>query len=136
MTSAPSARARGFRGGSFFMIRALDEECGVKIRGAFYRYLNRIGWMYILPAIILYCTFLIYPILSSLFLVTRRWKGFNNTWVGLGNFVRMAHDGVFIQALGHNFIFMAVQIPLMILLALILAVILNQGIKHYRGTFR
>ena len=105
-------------------------------RGAFYRYLNRVGWVYILPAIILYCTFLLYPILSSLFLVTRKWKGFNNTYVGLGNFVRMAHDGVFIQALGHNFFFMAVQIPLMILLALILAVILNQGIKRYRGTFR
>jgi len=108
----------------------------VKTTGAFYRYLNRIGWLYILPALALYCAFMAYPILSSLFLVTRKWKGFNNTFVGLGNFVRMSHDGVFWQALGHNFFFMAIQIPLMILLALILAVILNQGIKRYRGAFR
>lgn len=108
----------------------------MKTTGAFYRYLNRIGWLYILPALALYCAFMAYPILSSLFLVTRKWKGFNNTFVGLGNFVRMSHDGVFWQALGHNFFFMAIQIPLMILLALILAVILNQGIKRYRGAFR
>jgi len=104
--------------------------------GSFYRYLNRIGWLFVLPAMILFCGLMAYPILSSLFLVTRKWKGFNNTYVGLGNFVRMAHDGIFWQALGHNFLFMAIQIPLMILLALILAVILNQGIKRYRGAFR
>jgi lactose/L-arabinose transport system permease protein len=84
----------------------------------------------------LYCAFLLYPILSSLFLVTRKWKGFNNTFVGFGNFVRMSQDGVFWQALGHNFLFMAIQIPIMIFLALMLAVILNQGIKRYRGAFR
>ena len=108
----------------------------MKSKGAFYRYLNRVGWLFILPALALYCAFMVYPILSSLFIVTRKWKGFNNTFVGLGNFVRMAHDGIFWQALSHNFLFMAIQVPLMILLALILAVILNQGIRRYRGTFR
>ena len=104
--------------------------------GAFYRYLNRVGWLYVLPAIVLYCVFMAYPILSSLFLVTRKWKGFNNSFIGLGNFVRMGHDAVFWQALSHNFIFMLIQIPIMIFLALVLAVILNQGIKGGRGAFR
>jgi lactose/L-arabinose transport system permease protein len=77
-----------------------------------------------------------YPIISSLYYVTRKWKGMNNTFVGLGNFVRMSGDSYFWQAVGHNFIYMAIQIPLMILLALLLAVILNQGLKHLRGAFR
>jgi lactose/L-arabinose transport system permease protein len=108
----------------------------VNTKSSFYRYVNRVGWLYITPAMILYCTFMVYPILSSLVLVTRKWKGFTNTYVGLGNFVRMASDSIFWQALGHNFLFMAVQIPLMIFLALVLAVILNQGIRRYRGAFR
>jgi len=108
----------------------------LKIRGAFYRYLNRMGWVFVTPAIAFFCAFMLYPILSSLSIVTRKWKGFNNTFVGLGNFIRMGNDGVFWQALGHNFLFMAIQVPLMILLALVLAVILNQGIRRYRGTFR
>jgi lactose/L-arabinose transport system permease protein len=94
------------------------------------------GWVFVTPAIAFFCAFMLYPILSSLSIVTRKWKGFNNTFVGLGNFIRMGNDGVFWQALGHNFLFMAIQVPLMILLALVLAVILNQGIRRYRGTFR
>jgi len=85
---------------------------------------------------ILYCLFMLYPILSSLYYVTRKWRGMSNTFVGLGNFARMANDKIFQLSLGHNFIFMFVQIPLMIFLALILAVILNQGIKRFRGPFR
>lgn len=105
-------------------------------RGSYYRYLNRFGWLCVTPAIAFFAAFMLYPILSSLYYVTRRWKGTSNTFVGLGNFVRMSHDSYFAQALGHNFIYMAIQIPLMILLALVLAVILNQGIKHLRGAFR
>jgi lactose/L-arabinose transport system permease protein len=112
------------------------EEHRVTRKGAFYHYLNRMGWFYVVPAMFIFAVFMVYPILSSLVLVTRKWKGFNNTFVGLGNFVRMSHDGIFWQALGHNFLFMAIQVPLMIMLALILAVILNQGIRRYRGALR
>jgi lactose/L-arabinose transport system permease protein len=77
-----------------------------------------------------------YPILSSLYYVTRRWKGASNTFIGLGNFVRMARDNVFLGALTHNFIFMVIQVPIMIFLALLLAVLLNQGIKSFRGALR
>jgi len=108
----------------------------VNKRGPYYRYLNRFGWLCVAPAMLLFCLFMLYPILSSLYYVTRKWKGATDSFIGLGNFARMAKDQVFQQAVGHNFIYMAIQIPIMIFLALVLAVILNQGIKHLRGTFR
>jgi lactose/L-arabinose transport system permease protein len=108
----------------------------VNKRGSYYRYLNRFGWLCVAPAAILFSAFMLYPILSSLYYVTRKWKGMSNTFVGLGNFARMVNDKIFQISLAHNFAFMLVQIPLMILLALVLAVILNQGIKHLRGAFR
>lgn len=88
------------------------------------------------PAIILYMIFTFYPILKSLAMVTQKWQGLRSTYIGLGNFARMMQDKVFWQALGNNFLFMAIQIPIMILLALILAVMLNQGIKRGRGVLR
>jgi len=112
------------------------KEFMVENKGRFHRYLNRVGWMYIVPALVMYCAFMLYPILSSLVLVTQKWRGFSKQFVGFGNFVRMSGDKIFWEALGHNFLFMAVQIPLMIMLALMLAVILNQGIKKFRGFFR
>jgi lactose/L-arabinose transport system permease protein len=85
---------------------------------------------------IFFSLFMLYPILSSLYYVTRRWKGMSNTFIGLGNFTRMLKDQVFQAALGHNFLFMFIQVPLMIFLALVLAVLLNQGIRRLRGVFR
>jgi len=88
------------------------------------------------PATILYMIFTFYPILKSLTMVTQKWQGLRSTYIGLGNFTRMMQDKVFWQALGNNFLFMAIQIPIMIMLALILAVMLNQGIKRGRGVLR
>ncbi len=105
-------------------------------RGSYYRYLNRFGWLCVAPAMVFFAIFQVYPILSSLYYVTRKWKGATDAFVGLGNFVRLSHDSFFLQAISHNFIYMGIQIPIMILLALVLAVILNQGIKGLRGTFR
>lgn len=112
------------------------KESKVVNKGQFHRYLNRVGWAFIAPSLVLYVLFMMYPIMSSLYLVTQKYRGFSKQFVGLANFSRMFHDQVFWQALGHNFLFMLVQIPLMISLALILAVILNHGIKRFRGTFR
>jgi len=105
-------------------------------KGAFAKYLNRSGWMFVAPALILFAVFMAYPILSSLYLVTRKWKGATDSFVGLGNFIRMMHDNQFWHALGNNFFIMLIQVPLMVFLALVLAVVLNQGIRRFRGTFR
>jgi lactose/L-arabinose transport system permease protein len=105
-------------------------------KGAFAKYLNRTGWYFVTPALVLFSIFMLYPILSSLYLVTRKWKGFTDSFVGLGNFEKMVGDSLFWQSLGNNFFLMIVQIPVMVFLALILAVVLNQGIRRFRGAFR
>jgi len=105
-------------------------------RGQYTKSLNRMGWLFITPALALFAVFMLYPIISSLYLVTRKWKGMTDSFIGLGNFVRMASDGVFWHSLGTNFFLMVVQIPIMVGLALILAVILDQGIRRFRGAFR
>jgi lactose/L-arabinose transport system permease protein len=105
-------------------------------KGAFALYLNRSGWIFVTPALVLFAVFMLYPILSSLYLVTRKWKGMTDSFVGLGNFVRMAQDDQFWHALGNNFYLLVLQVPVMVILALILAVVLNQGIRKYRGVMR
>jgi lactose/L-arabinose transport system permease protein len=105
-------------------------------QGSFQRYINRFGWFCVAPSVFFFCVFMAYPILSSLYYVTRRWRGMSNTFIGLGNFVRMANDKVFQAAIGHNFLFMFIQVPVMVFLALLLAVLLNQGIRRLRGVMR
>ncbi len=108
----------------------------MKKSSSYHRYLNRTGWRFITPAMLFYLIFMLYPIMYSLFLVTQKWRGMSREFVGLGNFVRMGQDQIFWKALSHNFIFMLIQIPLMVFLAMVLAVILHQGIRRFRGIFR
>ncbi len=103
---------------------------------SFHRYLNRVGWIFIIPAILFFGFFMIYPIGSSLLMVTQRWRGISREFIGFGNFIRMAQDQIFWKALGHNFLFMIIQIPLMVFLALTTAVIVHHGIKRWKGSFR
>lgn len=108
----------------------------MKKKGAFERALNRSGWIFVAPAVALFTVFMAYPILSSLYLVTRKWKGLRESFIGLGNFTRMFNDGLFWQSLGNNFFLLIIQVPIMIALALLFAVLLNHGIRKFRGAFR
>lgn len=92
--------------------------------------------MFIAPALVLLGLFLIYPILWSLWMSFQVGKGLNFHFGGLANIVRLAHDPVFIRALTNTGIFLFVQVPIMITLALLFAVALNDSTLWGRGFFR
>jgi lactose/L-arabinose transport system permease protein len=57
-------------------------------------------------------------------------------FVGFGNIVRLVNDPVFLHALSNTMIFFVVQVPIMILLALALAAVLNAPKLVGRSLFR
>jgi lactose/L-arabinose transport system permease protein len=103
---------------------------------SFEKSLNIYGWIFISMAVILLIVFLFYPIVYSLYLSTMSSKGMVQTFVGLNNYVKIFKDEMFIKALKNNFIFLFIQVPIMLLLALILASILNDKTIKFRGVFR
>ncbi len=56
-------------------------------------------------------------------------------WVGLRNFARLANDAQFFKAIWNTLTFLVIHIPLQIVVALLLAIALNQKIR-FRGFFR
>lgn len=58
------------------------------------------------------------------------------TFTGINNYVRMFQDKVFTQALMNNFIYLIIQVPIMLILALILASMLNDKNLRFKGLFR
>ncbi len=56
-------------------------------------------------------------------------------YTGLNNYIHLFHDSFFWKSLVNTLIFLSINIPLQIIIALFLAVILNQRIK-FRGFFR
>ncbi len=100
------------------------------------RYYDVNGWLFIAPALILIATFLVYPIFRSLYLSFFSGKGMMLKFAGFGNIVRLSNDPVFLKALTNTTIFFVVQVPIMIVLALMLASLLNTERLKFSGFFR
>ncbi len=94
------------------------------------------GWLFIAPALVLLGIFLIYPIVWSLWMSFQTGRGMNFSFGGLANIQRLLQDTVFLRALGNTMIFLVVQVPIMLVLALLFAVALNDTKLWGRGFFR
>lgn len=86
-------------------------------------------WVYlimIVPTLILYSLFFIYPMLTSSFYAFTNWNGLSDySFVGFQNFVDVFSDKDFIRAIKNNMMFIVfsvgVQVPVIIIFALLIA---------------
>lgn len=85
----------------------------------------RAGWLFIMPALILLGLFMVFPILWSLWMSFQVGRGMNLQFGGLTNIIRLTQDPAFLRALANTLIFLVIQVPVMIVLALAMAVALN-----------
>lgn len=100
---------------------------------------NRInfqGWLFVIPATILICCMSFYPMIRALILSFQKGVGSNMSWTGADNYARLFHDKVFIQALTNTSIYLILQVPVMIIWALVLATMLNDKNLKFKGFFR
>jgi ABC-type sugar transport system permease subunit len=89
---------------------------------------SRWAFVFISPFYILFVIFGLYPMLLSMYLSLTRWKGVGPmAFAGLVNFGLIPKDKVFWQSMTNGVILFFLYVPIMLLLALALAVILNSG---------
>ncbi len=96
------------------------------------RGIRYLGWVsfFLLPSLIGLTIFTLIPILSSLGLTLFEWDLLTPPrFVGWGNFQRLIHDQNFQVALAHTLYFIVGYIPLVMVIALGVAVMLNQKLK-------
>ena len=101
---------------------------------------NKVGYIFISPWVLGFLIFTAYPIIYSLYLsffeVTITATGIETYFVQFDNFRRVITEDVeFLRQLGSFFIETMISVPLIVVLALIMALLLNQPIKA-RGVFR
>jgi lactose/L-arabinose transport system permease protein len=97
---------------------------------------NLAGWSFIMPAMVLLGLFMVYPILWSLWMSFQTGKGMNLKFGGMANIYRLTQDPVFQRALNNTLIFLVVQVPIMIIMALLFAVALNNPRLRGRAFLR
>ena len=88
------------------------------------------------PAMFFVTAFMLYPFVYSLILSLYSHKGLTAKWQGLGNYARLLKDAVFLKSLGNNLLFLAIQVPIMLILGLFFAYILQTKNLKGRAFFR
>lgn len=88
------------------------------------------------PFLAIFLVFLIYPIFNSLYLSFTSAQGSSVEWVGFKNFSRVLQDPIFWKSLSNVFIFLIVQVPVMIILGCIIASTLNYKDLKFKGLLR
>lgn len=97
---------------------------------------NLTGWAFLAPAVLLIAVMSFYPMIKACIMSFKTGIGINLNWTGFLNYIRMWKDPTFVQALTNNFIYLVIQVPVMLILALILATMLNDPKLKCKGLFR
>jgi len=103
------------------------------------RALRRAGWplVFISPFFVLFALFSLYPIGFSAWLSLRDWSLTGPArWVGLANYRALFHDALFWQSMLNAALLFLIYVPVMTLLALVLAVLLNSRYVRLQGVWR
>lgn len=97
---------------------------------------NIIPWLFIAPALIFILCFSIYPLIETIYLSFMTTRRGDIVFAGLQNFKRLLSDQYFYTSLKNSLIYLIIQVPIMTLLAILLAMALHNGITKLKGLFR
>lgn len=97
---------------------------------------NLMGWAFLLPAALLIFVFCFYPMVQALILSFQKGTGSAVQPAGFANYARILKDATFQQCLFNTIFYFVIQVPIMLILALILAQLLNSPDIKGKGIYR
>ena len=99
---------------------------------------ERWGWLFLIPATLLICIMSFYPIIQAFLTSFKTGSSANMKWASpiIYNYSRMFSDKLFIRSVVNTFFYLIVQVPIMLILAILLAQLLNNRDLKFRGIFR
>lgn len=98
---------------------------------------RRVGYLYLLPALLVYGVFLLYPLLRAVHLSFFEWDGITlGRYVGLSNYADLVKDAGLRAAFGHALVLIVFYAGLPVLIGLVLASVLARARVRGLGLFR
>ena len=96
------------------------------------------GWAFLAPASLLIFIMSFYPMVQAFITSLKTGAPTKLTWADplFNNYLRMFKDNVFKTSMGNTFLYLLIQVPIMLVLAILLAQLLNNKDLKFRGVFR
>jgi multiple sugar transport system permease protein len=108
------------------------------MRGDHLRRRNVWIWAFLMPTVVLYGLYTVYPIIASYWYSLVEWNGFESEqrFVGLSNYEAVLADPRFWNSVWITAVFMLLVAPARIILSLLLAIVLNSPRLPFAPLFR
>lgn len=99
---------------------------------------SRAGWIFLTPATLMIAVMSFWPMLSAFIISLKTGSSAKMEWSDpiIYNYTRMFSDELFLRSVGNTFLYLAVQVPIMLVLAILLAQLLNNKDLKLKGFFR
>ncbi len=96
------------------------------------------GWAFLTPATLMIVVMSFYPMVRAFLISLQTGAGANMRYAEpiFSNYQRMMADKVFIKSIGNTFLYLLIQVPIMLILAILLAQLLNNKDLKFKGLFR
>lgn len=96
------------------------------------------GWLFLAPAAILIFVMSFYPMVRAFIMSLQTGAGAAMKWATpiFFNYQRMFADKQFIRTVGNTFLYLIIQVPIMLVLAILFAQLLNNKNLKFKGLFR
>ena len=96
------------------------------------------GWAFLTPATLLIFAMSFYPMVQAFITSLKTGSSANLQWSEplFNNYSRMLQDRMFKTSMGNTFLYLIIQVPIMLVLAILLAQLLNNKDLKFRGLFR
>ncbi len=99
---------------------------------------HRAGWIYLAPATALIAVMSFWPMIQAFIMSLKTGSSANMQWAEplFYNYKRILSDKLFLRSVGNTFLYLIIQVPIMLVLAMILAQMLNNKDLKFKGLFR
>ena len=96
------------------------------------------GWIFLAPATIMIAVMSFYPMIRAFIISLQTGAGANMRFADpiFSNYKRIMADKVFQQSIANTFLYLIIQVPIMLVLAILLAQLLNNKDLRFKGFFR
>ena len=93
------------------------------------------GWIFLAPASIMIAIMSFYPMIRAFIISLQTGAGANMRFADpiFSNYKRILADKVFQQSIGNTFLYLIIQVPIMLILAILLAQLLNNKDLKFKG---
>lgn len=96
------------------------------------------GWTFLTPATLMIAVMSFWPMIQAFIISLQTGTGANMRFAEpiFNNYKRILADKVFQQSIVNTFLYLLIQVPIMLLLAILLAQLLNNQQLRFKGIFR